>query len=78
MNSARLLRIALPALLALAAAAPARALPTMIRLGYANCASCHIAPQGGGPLNEYGRGIDEARAGGRANTSPPTPAKDER
>jgi hypothetical protein len=62
MSAARLLRIALPALLALAAAAPARALPTMIRLGYANCASCHIAPQGGGPLNAYGRGIDEAQS----------------
>ena len=62
MNAARMLRIALPALLALGAAAPARALPTMVRLGYANCASCHIAPQGGGPLNEYGRGIDEAQS----------------
>ena len=56
------LRIALTALLALAAAAPARALPTMVRLGYASCASCHIAPQGGGPLNEYGRGIDGAQS----------------
>lgn len=44
------------------ASAPAFALPTMIRLGYANCAACHLAPQGGGPLNEYGRGIDEAQS----------------
>ena len=58
----RLLRIALPALLALAAAAPARALPTMIRLGYTSCASCHISPQGGGLLTEHGRGIDEAQS----------------
>jgi len=58
----RVVRIALPALLVLAAAAPARALPTMIRLGYPNCASCHIAPQGGGPLNAYGRAIDEAQS----------------
>jgi hypothetical protein len=75
MNSARLLRIALPALLALAAAAPARALPTMIRLGYANCASCHIAPQGGGPLNEYGRGIDEAQSRRAGEYKPADPGE---
>jgi hypothetical protein len=38
------------------------ALPTMIRLGYPNCASCHISPQGAGLLNAYGRGIDEAQS----------------
>ncbi len=38
------------------------ALPTMIRLGYVNCAACHIMPQGGGPLNAYGRSIDEAQS----------------
>jgi hypothetical protein len=43
-------------------ASPARALPTMIRLGYTGCASCHYAPQGGGPLNPYGRAIDEAQS----------------
>jgi hypothetical protein len=41
---------------------PAHALPTMIRLGYVNCAACHISPQGGGPLNAYGRSIDEAQS----------------
>ena len=41
---------------------PAFALPTMIRLGYTDCAACHIAPQGGGPLNVYGRGIDVAQS----------------
>src|SRR5262245_33241705 len=41
---------------------PAFGLPTMIRLGYPNCASCHASPQGGGLLNEYGRGIDEAQS----------------
>ncbi|HXB70652.1 MAG TPA: hypothetical protein VNY05_20640 [Candidatus Acidoferrales bacterium] len=43
-------------------ARPAFAYPTMIRLGYVNCAACHIAPQGGGLLNSYGRGIDEAQS----------------
>jgi hypothetical protein len=43
-------------------ARPARALPTMIRLGYVNCVACHIQPQGGSLLNEYGRGIDEAQS----------------
>src|SRR5258708_17114915 len=37
-------------------------LPTMIRLGYPNCSSCHISPQGGGLLNLYGRGIDKAQS----------------
>ncbi|HLK62841.1 MAG TPA: hypothetical protein VKU19_05355 [Bryobacteraceae bacterium] len=39
-----------------------QALPTMIRLGYTNCSSCHIAPQGGGLLNLYGRSIDQAQS----------------
>ena len=38
------------------------ALPTMIRLGYNECGACHISPQGGGPLNTYGRGIDRAQS----------------
>lgn len=54
--------IALTAAVGLAWSAPARALPTMIRLGYVNCAACHISPQGGGPLNSYGRAIDEAQS----------------
>jgi hypothetical protein len=41
---------------------PAKALPTMVRLGYTNCAVCHISPQGGGLLNAYGRSIDEAQS----------------
>ncbi len=40
----------------------AAALPTMIRLGYPNCSSCHISPQGGGLLNLYGRSIDQAQS----------------
>src|SRR5438445_8175262 len=43
-------------------AAPLHALPTMVRLGYVNCAACHIAPQGGGLLNAYGRSIDQAQS----------------
>jgi hypothetical protein len=43
-------------------AAPAIALPTMIRLGYADCAACHVSPQGGGLLTPYGRGIDQAQS----------------
>jgi hypothetical protein len=34
----------------------------MIRLGYSECGACHISPQGGGPLNTYGRGIDRAQS----------------
>jgi hypothetical protein len=41
---------------------PATALPTMVRLGYNNCAVCHISPQGGGLLNAYGRSIDKAQS----------------
>lgn len=54
--------VAAGAMLAGAAAGPAHALPTMIRLGYTNCAACHISPQGAGLLNAYGRGIDEAQS----------------
>jgi hypothetical protein len=43
-------------------ATTAVALPTMVRLGYADCAACHLSPQGGGPLNVYGKGIDEAQS----------------
>ena len=46
----------------LASRQPALALPTMIRLGYSECSACHISPQGGGPLNAYGRGIDRAQS----------------
>lgn len=40
----------------------ASASPTMIRLGYAGCASCHLSPQGAGLLTPYGKGIDEAQS----------------
>jgi hypothetical protein len=38
------------------------ALPTMIRLGYPSCVSRHVSPQGGGLLNQYGRGVDQAQS----------------
>ena len=50
------------AAIVLARTSPAFALPTMIRLGYTGCATCHYAPQGGGPLNPYGKSIDEAQS----------------
>jgi hypothetical protein len=34
----------------------------MIRLGYVDCAACHISPQGGGLLTLYGKGIDQAQS----------------
>jgi hypothetical protein len=40
----------------------ASAFPSYVRLGYEHCAVCHISPQGGGLLNEYGRGVDEAES----------------
>ena len=49
------------AALVLLTAAPASATPNMIRLGYPTCSSCHLSPQGGGLLNNYGRGIDAAQ-----------------
>jgi hypothetical protein len=62
-------RIALAALAALGGTS-AWALPTMVRLGYTNCVSCHIAPQGGGLLNSYGRGIDQAQSYGAGEYKP--------
>jgi hypothetical protein len=49
-------------ILVLAQAAPAMAAPTMIRLGYSDCATCHLSPQGGGLLTTYGKGIDVAQS----------------
>jgi hypothetical protein len=57
-------------LLVLAGSAHVYALPNMVRLGYGNCVSCHTAPQGGGILNAYGRGIDEAQSRRGAEFAP--------
>jgi hypothetical protein len=34
----------------------------MVRLGYAKCSACHMAPQGAGLLTDYGKGIDVAQS----------------
>ena len=47
MNNPLRIAITIGVLLLGAAERSALALPTMIRLGYVNCAACHIAPQGG-------------------------------
>lgn len=36
---------------------PVRAYPEMIRMGYVNCTSCHVSPNGGGLMTDYGRSI---------------------
>jgi hypothetical protein len=59
---ATILRCAAVVSLLVASRQPALALPTMIRLGYSECAACHLSPQGGGPLNAYGRSIDRAQS----------------
>lgn len=34
-----------------------QAFPEMVRHGYANCITCHVAPDGGGTLTAYGRSL---------------------
>jgi hypothetical protein len=59
----RLQRSCLPAIaFLLLTAAPALASPVMIRIGYTSCAACHISPQGGGLLTDYGKGMDKAQS----------------
>jgi hypothetical protein len=41
---------------------PADASPTMIRAGYHSCLPCHLSPQGGGLLTDYGKGVDLAQS----------------
>ncbi|MGK5084154.1 hypothetical protein WDW37_12730 [Bdellovibrionota bacterium FG-1] len=38
---------------------PSWAFPGMIRHGYVNCTSCHLAPTGGGVLTAYGRELSQ-------------------
>src|SRR4051812_17218494 len=49
-------------LLFLAFSGSAAASPTMVRLGYARCSTCHLSPQGAGLLTDYGKGIDQAQS----------------
>jgi hypothetical protein len=46
----------------LVAAGPTWAAPTMIRAGYTGCSVCHVSPQGGGLLTDYGKGVDKAQS----------------
>jgi hypothetical protein len=57
-------------LFVLTQAAPSFALPTMVRLGYKGCAACHMSPQGGGLLTDYGKGIDTAQSLRRREVEP--------
>ena len=59
-------------------AAPASATPNMIRLGYPTCSSCHLSPQGGGLLTNYGRGIDAAQTLRPVDLSSEAGAEDQR
>jgi hypothetical protein len=52
---------------------PAEASTTMIRLGYARCSACHLAPQGAGLLTDYGKGIDIAQSLKVSEYEPPDP-----
>lgn len=48
---------ALLGLLSFAFSVSAHAFPEMIRLGYVNCTACHVSPNGGGLMTDYGRSI---------------------
>ena len=56
------LRLFVQVVLASIQASTLLASPTMIRIGYSDCAACHISPQGAGMLTTYGKGIDEAQS----------------
>jgi hypothetical protein len=63
------------ALFVVVAISPALAMPSMIRLGYTNCAICHISPQGGGLLTAYGHGVDLAQSLFSREYKPPEPSR---
>ena len=44
-------------LLTFLSVAPLYSFPEMVRHGYPNCISCHVSPNGGGLLTQYGRGL---------------------
>jgi hypothetical protein len=45
----------------------------MVRLGYERCSACHLSPQGGGLLTDYGKGIDDAQSLIRKEYQPADP-----
>lgn len=47
----------------------------MVRLGYATCTACHLAPQGAGLLTDYGKGIDVAQSLRVTEYDAPDPAR---
>jgi hypothetical protein len=51
----KMMRCLVLAALSLFIGTSAFAFPEMIRAGYVNCTACHISPNGGGILNQYGR-----------------------
>lgn len=53
------MRILLGLWLFLSLSGVAVAFPEMTRLGYANCSTCHVSPNGGGVLTPYGKGAAE-------------------
>jgi hypothetical protein len=76
MRSTRLaFALIVTAMLVVVATAPAFAMPSMIRLGYTNCAVCHISPQGGGLLTPYGHGVDLAQSLFSREYKPPEPSR---
>jgi hypothetical protein len=68
-------RAGLVSLVVLSSAATALASPTMVRLGYANCSACHLAPLGAGLLTDYGKGIDGAQSLKVSEYDVPDPAR---
>jgi hypothetical protein len=60
-------------LLLIVGSTSASASTTMVRLGYAKCSACHLAPQGGGLLTDYGKGIDVAQSLRISEYDPPDP-----
>ena len=71
LSNIRLQRALLSVTLVAAASPDVIASPTMVRLGYVGCDTCHLAPQGAGLLTDYGKGMDEAQSFTRREYRPP-------
>jgi hypothetical protein len=71
MKNMKCIRVVLyAAILITAQSRTSLAAPTMIRIGYSDCATCHLSPQGGGLLTTYGKGVDEAQSLRRREVHP--------